>query len=398
MNFEHKDIREFTLETARDVSLSDAERETMKENILLFMKEHPVRGSFIERVLLYVWAPRAGLSMIPVYWRRRASEMQKYSFAFPSRGVRNWWKPIYGYGFRSALAGVLIVFLIGTGTSYAAEGALPGDILYSVKTSVNENIRGALTISEEAKTQWSATLALRRLEEAGVLAVEGRLTDSTRAEIESRLEKHVEDFEVRTNSLAQTEGSAEVVADTQSYFEITLKAHASVLAELSAVNPKAEQELRPILAAARTYAETVGNARTATERIVALRSGRNIQERATAKRQEAENEYLATRPRSSPSAIARQPAVSGSDSTEMMMSATLENAPVPPDPALEALNTGTEKFDEGEYDEAFTAFQEVLRTVQEEEIKHKVRKHLKLDIYEDLSGDSMPKGDPERED
>src|SRR3989344_1297505 len=134
MNFEHKDIREFTLETARDVSLSDAERETMKENILLFMKEHPVRGPFIERVLLYVWAPRAGLSMIPVYWRRRRSKMQKFSFDFPSRGVRNWWKPIYGYGFRSALAGVLIVFLIGTGTSYAAEGALPGDILYSVKT------------------------------------------------------------------------------------------------------------------------------------------------------------------------------------------------------------------------------------------------------------------------
>ena len=27
-------------------------------------------------------------------WRRRASEMQKYSFAFPSRGVRNWRKAL----------------------------------------------------------------------------------------------------------------------------------------------------------------------------------------------------------------------------------------------------------------------------------------------------------------
>lgn len=358
MNFEHEDKTEYTLKTARSVSLSDAERAAMKKNIRLFMKEHPVKESFIERALSHVWTPRVGLTITPVY----------------------------GYGFRSALAGVLIVFLIGTGASYASERALPGDILYPVKTSVNENIRAALAVSEEAKTRWSATLAARRLEEAGVLAAEGRLTDSTRADIESRLEKHVENFEIRTNSLAQTEGSAEVVADAQSFFEVNLKAHASVLAELSAVNPKAEQELRSILRAARTYAETVGNARVATERTIVLKDGRSVRERAMTKKQEAENEYLATRTQSPVSATAQKSAISESNTTEMMMSATLETTTLS-DPALEALNAGTERFNEGEYYEAFTAFQEVLRNVQEEEIKHKVRKHLKLDIDEDSSSE-----------
>ena len=289
------------------------------------------------------------------------------------------------------LAGILIVFLIGTGTSYAAEGALPGDILYPVKTSVNKSIRGALTVSEEAKTLWSATLAVRRLEEAGVLAIEGRLTDSTRADIESRLDKHVEDFKMRTDSLAQAEDKTEAVADAQSYFETTLKAHTSVLAELSAVNPEAEQELRPILAVARAYADTVEKARTATERVITLKAGRNVQERAFAKKKEAENEYLTIRSRPSVSAVVQRPAVSGSDGAEMSMNSTLEHAPAPLDPVLEAFNTGTERFDEGEYDEAFTAFQEVLRNVQEEKIKHNVRKRLKLDI-DAISSDDGERG------
>ena len=172
-------------------------------------------------------------------------------------------------------------------------------LLYPVKTSVNKSIRGALTVSEEAKTLWSATLAVRRLEEAGVLAIEGRLTDSTRADIKSRLDKHVEDFKMRTDLLAQAEDKTEAVADAQSYFETTLKAHTSVLAELSAVNPEAEQELRPILAVARAYADTVEKARTATERVITLKAGRNVQERAFAKKKEAENEYLTIRSRPS---------------------------------------------------------------------------------------------------
>ena len=62
-----------------------------------------------------------------------------------------------------AIASLFILIFVGASTSYAAEMALPGDILYPVKAVVNENVVSALAFSEEAKANRSATLALRRL-------------------------------------------------------------------------------------------------------------------------------------------------------------------------------------------------------------------------------------------
>src|SRR6185436_14919248 len=66
------------------------------------------------------------------------------------------------YGFRwlvthpaLGMAGLLIV--AGAGTSFGAEGALPGDLLYPVKVKVNEEVRGALTLSSESKAEWQTT-------------------------------------------------------------------------------------------------------------------------------------------------------------------------------------------------------------------------------------------------
>ena len=91
--------------------------------------------------------------------------------------------PSFIYAFvRPALAGtmVFLVLLAGTGgITYAAEGSLPGDLLYGVKIRVTEPVVSALTSSGGAQARWQMTLAERRVHEAATLAKAGRLDTPT---------------------------------------------------------------------------------------------------------------------------------------------------------------------------------------------------------------------------
>src|SRR3990167_7091842 len=66
---------------------------------------------------------------------------------------------------------VLIIVVGGGGISYAAEGTLPGDLLYPVKITVNESVRGALAFSAASKAEWHATAAERRMVEVETLEI-----------------------------------------------------------------------------------------------------------------------------------------------------------------------------------------------------------------------------------
>lgn len=70
------------------------------------------------------------------------------------------------WGLRSVRFALVIILLIavGTGTSYAAASAQPGDLLYSVKL-LGESAELQLSISDESKAQQLAKIAERRLDE-----------------------------------------------------------------------------------------------------------------------------------------------------------------------------------------------------------------------------------------
>lgn len=73
--------------------------------------------------------------------------------------------------FRYAMVPALIaVLFIGGGVSYAAEGTIPGDALYPVKTNINEKVAGFFALSPESKADWQGKLALRRLAEVERIA------------------------------------------------------------------------------------------------------------------------------------------------------------------------------------------------------------------------------------
>ena len=98
---------------------------------------------------------------------------------------------LFSYPSRMVFAGFVLFVCVGVGTASAAAGsALPGDLLYSVKISLNERVEVALAGDTAAEAAVEARLAQRRVSEAQTLETQGRLDATTTAEIEIEFEKH----------------------------------------------------------------------------------------------------------------------------------------------------------------------------------------------------------------
>lgn len=102
--------------------------------------------------------------------------------------------------YAGALAALLMV-LGGTQASLAAEGALPGDILYPIKVAVNEPLALTLSFAPERKAELSAEFAARRLDEATRLSATGKLDDARATELAARFDTHVETLARETDVL-----------------------------------------------------------------------------------------------------------------------------------------------------------------------------------------------------
>ncbi len=89
-----------------------------------------------------------------------------------------------------ALLSVALLVAISSGTAYAAEGSLPGGVLYPVKINVIEPLTVALAPTPAAKAQANATIATTRVQEAETLASDGNLTPAVAAEISTNYNEH----------------------------------------------------------------------------------------------------------------------------------------------------------------------------------------------------------------
>jgi hypothetical protein len=132
--------------TLQSLTLSKREKEEMKENLIQHMEAQPTP---------YIQSQQS-VSIFNILWAR------------------------------PAMVVAALVFVIG-GISYAAEGSLPGDFLYVVKTELNENVRGAVATSPQAKVEWETQIAKRRIDEVSALISEDRLTP----EIEKKLTNEI---------------------------------------------------------------------------------------------------------------------------------------------------------------------------------------------------------------
>lgn len=136
----------------------------------------------------------------------------------------------FTFAHRPLAAALVLVLVFGSGVSYAAESALPGDALYTVKTYINEPARVALATNAEAKANIQIELAERRIDEAATLASEGRLDADTQTELATAFESHASAASEHIEKTDETDSPA--AAELASRFETRLAAHDEVLAEV----------------------------------------------------------------------------------------------------------------------------------------------------------------------
>lgn len=97
------------------------------------------------------------------------------------------------------LAFVIVLLLLSGGISYAAQQALPGDILYPIKINVNEKIADLVAVTKEAKIKQNTKIIKRRLEEMDKLISRDKFNKKNEAQIEKDLENALEKSVKRNN-------------------------------------------------------------------------------------------------------------------------------------------------------------------------------------------------------
>jgi Domain of unknown function (DUF5667) len=141
----------------QSVKLSDSARTRMADSLSSYASFHPVREAennrSIEQVPVRTFLQRFKLTTMPI--------------------------------------AILLAVFVTAGTSFAAQGALPGDFLYPVKTEVNENIRSVLAVSADAEAELQADLLEERLREAQTLHANGKLNGDTGVAISDKVSSQV---------------------------------------------------------------------------------------------------------------------------------------------------------------------------------------------------------------
>ena len=147
----------------------------------------------------------------------------------------------YAYRFRLALswhekrfvpAAVILILILFGGTSFAANYALPGETLYSMKVNVNEQVESWMALSPNATARFEAVKAERRLKEVEKLTVKKKkITPKAKAQIKENFSKNAQNVKKIVAEI-EASGSPEEAAQVKAEFTGTLEAHAEVLSQL----------------------------------------------------------------------------------------------------------------------------------------------------------------------
>lgn len=179
---------------------------------------------------------------------------------------------------RTFAALILFVFVAGSGggTSYAAQTALPGDLLYAVKIHVNEFAEMALATSPVAKAEVQAVLAERRVEEAQDLVSQGKFTVVAAEQLQLQLDEHVAAAQLLTEVLEIEDPGAAAQINTQ--LASSLAVNDVVLTHLGEQSPDEETKsaTRAFAVRVRMHATAAAESNTPVQesaRVVLARTG-----------------------------------------------------------------------------------------------------------------------------
>lgn len=366
MNKDFQDI----LNKVKQIKISSVKKQEMRSDLELFVKNHPVINSDHYRPI-----PQESLNQnIPTFL-----ELSTLKLLF-----NNKLKPM--------IATLLLALILGGGTSFAAERALPGDILYPAKVSINEEVRGWLAIGYESQAEWDARRAERRLEEAEKLMSEGKLDAKTEAELETRFESHVASFRENAEDLEEKQNSKSFEA--YSNFEAALQAHEKVLARMeeketeivsnnkSTGSSRGKTEENNLLSQVRNDLDMTIKSRVNTEAKVSAETNVKFKAAAEGKLKATEHKINEVRD------FINESKAEVNVKTEAEAKLKVAN---------EVVVRGKAEMESKAYGKAFASFQEAMRIAQEAKLSLHGQTLIKVDVDfpntdDDLSGGTFLEG------
>ncbi|MDR3571414.1 MAG: DUF5667 domain-containing protein [Candidatus Pacebacteria bacterium] len=209
--------------------LFEHEKAAIREELRVFMRQHPARAPLLLRFL-------DGFEAV-----------------------------VFNPRFQFATATLGLILITGSGTAFAAQNALPGDPLYGIKVNIEEPLMGAFATSPEAKANWNAQLAAIRLSEAERLAAQNKLTPAAASAIAGGLNQAAEGFDANVAELATSTQNAATVAALASTMEATLAANTQVMNEIASAVPEAAPALQPILSSVQERTLSLNTARASMD-------------------------------------------------------------------------------------------------------------------------------------
>lgn len=127
------------------------------------------------------------------------------------------------------------IFLLSGGVAAAAEGSLPGELLYPIKVHVTEEVQAYLTTSDEEKVLWEVARAERRIDEANTLIATGKASPAILATLERKLDHQVTKTLRKLSSLSE-KGDVVIATDVGTKFEARLTEKVAALRALPNVD------------------------------------------------------------------------------------------------------------------------------------------------------------------
>jgi tetratricopeptide (TPR) repeat protein len=233
-----KKLQEQFKEATKSITLTKEQKSLMREHLVEYMEYKPIRT------------------------------------VMASKQVHNS-APFFSFFKAHHLSGALIIALVvassSFGVSFAADDALPGDLLYGVKVNINEEIKTALIPEDdtESRVAWEQERAELRLVEASQLVAEGRLDSAKQEQVSKLFAEHTEAIVERV--LAAEETDPVFAAEASSVLEESLDTHEAVLARLIVEQEEnAEEDVRSLVSQVRTVAMEAEKMRENAEEKMAI--------------------------------------------------------------------------------------------------------------------------------
>lgn len=135
------------------------------------------------------------------------------------------------FNLRYMTAALLAMVLSGGSAALAAEGALPGDVLYPVKIYINEPVQSAFIVGDVSRARFETKKAVRRLEEIETLASQGRLNQTAVEVVNHNFKKSADEFTATVQEVEATASSTKT-ANVRVEFETKLKEHSDILSSI----------------------------------------------------------------------------------------------------------------------------------------------------------------------